>query len=307
MRLTIVMYHYVRPIAGSAYPGIKGLELAGFHRQLDYLQQHYTVVTAEAVLAHLHGEATLPENACWLTFDDGYRDHLQHALPALLERGLQGSFFPPARPILEGKMLDVNAIQFILASGEQIAALLGDLRDYCLASGLPSSHWQRIYQQQASASRYDPAPVVAFKRLLQRALPAGLRQQAINTLFAKYVAIDEATFCRELYLCTDELRLLLANGMFVGSHGYDHNWLNTLSSQQQANDINRSLGFLDDLGVALDSWIMCYPYGAYNDDTLDVLRQHHCAAGLTTQVAVADLAEHSPLELPRLNTNDFPQ
>ena len=29
--LTIVMYHYVRPIANSDFPGIKGLELQGFN------------------------------------------------------------------------------------------------------------------------------------------------------------------------------------------------------------------------------------------------------------------------------------
>jgi len=28
-QLTIVMYHYVRPIKGSAWPKIKGLELEG--------------------------------------------------------------------------------------------------------------------------------------------------------------------------------------------------------------------------------------------------------------------------------------
>ena len=38
--LTIVMYHYVRPIKESKFPGIKGLELEGFKRQLDYLSEN---------------------------------------------------------------------------------------------------------------------------------------------------------------------------------------------------------------------------------------------------------------------------
>jgi hypothetical protein len=32
MALTIVMYHYVRDLARTRYPGIKGRDLSSFHR-----------------------------------------------------------------------------------------------------------------------------------------------------------------------------------------------------------------------------------------------------------------------------------
>jgi len=48
--LTIVIYHYVRPIKGSKYPGIRGLELDGFKRQLDYLTENFNIVTTEQVI-----------------------------------------------------------------------------------------------------------------------------------------------------------------------------------------------------------------------------------------------------------------
>ena len=38
----IVMYHYVRPLKSSLYPGIKGLELDGFVNQLEYLKKKFT-------------------------------------------------------------------------------------------------------------------------------------------------------------------------------------------------------------------------------------------------------------------------
>ena len=43
--LSIVMYHYVRPIKGSKFPGIKGLELDGFKQQLDYLTENLNIVS----------------------------------------------------------------------------------------------------------------------------------------------------------------------------------------------------------------------------------------------------------------------
>ena len=73
--VNIVMYHYVRPIIGSKFPGIKGLELDGFKRQLDYLTENFTIVNTEEVVNGIRKGAKLPNNACWLTFDDGYKDH----------------------------------------------------------------------------------------------------------------------------------------------------------------------------------------------------------------------------------------
>jgi len=68
--LTIVMYHYVRPIKGSRFPGIKGLELEGFKRQLDYLSEKFYIVSTERIIDAIKNGSKLPSNACWLTFDD---------------------------------------------------------------------------------------------------------------------------------------------------------------------------------------------------------------------------------------------
>ena len=42
--LTVVMYHYVREIKESLYPGIKGLEFEKFKTQLDHLQSKYQII-----------------------------------------------------------------------------------------------------------------------------------------------------------------------------------------------------------------------------------------------------------------------
>jgi hypothetical protein len=69
--LTIVMYHYVRPMQESHFPNLKALELTRFCWQLDYIQRHYQVITMEEVIAATRGEASLPERSLLLTFDDG--------------------------------------------------------------------------------------------------------------------------------------------------------------------------------------------------------------------------------------------
>ena len=73
--LTIVSYHYVRPIRDSQYASIKGLEKTDFEGQIEYIMRHYNVVSMEHVVASIRGEEQLPQMALLLTFDDGFSDH----------------------------------------------------------------------------------------------------------------------------------------------------------------------------------------------------------------------------------------
>ena len=75
----------------------------------------------------------------------------------------------------------------------------------------------------------------------------------------------------------------------------------------QIKDIKLSLDFLNKVGASTKNWIMCYPYGSYNSDTLNILRKKKCSIGLTTKVGIANLSESKILELNRYDTNEFPQ
>ena len=122
------MYHYVRPIEGSLYPGIKGLELDLFRQQLDQFEEEYTFITVDDLISATKTNNALPANACLLTFDDGYMDHYEYVLPELVRRDIQGAFFPPSAAIMNNKLLDVNAIHHILACAHDIDTLLNDLK-----------------------------------------------------------------------------------------------------------------------------------------------------------------------------------
>lgn len=306
--ITIVMYHYVRPLRGSRYPELKALELERFRGQLDFIQSHYQVVSMEEVIAATRGDRVLPDRALLLTFDDGYRDHYQHVLPQLVDRGLQGSFFPPVCAVREGRLLDVNKIHFILASGadpqrlidEIFATLDANRAEYALPSNT------KYFETYSKESRYDDPQVTFVKRVLQKGLPKSLREPLIDRLFHRFVSEDERDFAAELYMNSADLRELHSAGMFIGSHGDQHLWLNTLSVEQQRREIDASLNFLTELGVPTHDWVVCYPYGGYDNSLLEILRDRQCALGLTVEMGMADLTRHDPLLLPRLDTNDLP-
>ena len=307
--VTIVMYHYVRDLEHSRYPAIKGLSLQRFHRQLDYIQAHYTPVKVEDILDALSSPMKeMPPNPILLTFDDGYSDHFLNVFPQLDARGIQGCFFPPAQAVLEHRVLDVNKIQFVLAAVPQPEALLDRVFSWLpeFRSQYDLKTREAYFALVTETHRYDPHEVIVLKRLLQRELPEAVRTEIVRRFFAEYVTSDEKAFACELYVSVDQICCMRRHGMHIGSHGYTHAWLDHISPSEQAVEIDRSLEFLQRFGVGRDNWTMGYPYGGFNDSLLQVLRDRDCRLGFSVEPRLADLDIDDRLTLPRVDTNDLP-
>ncbi len=306
--LTIVTYHYVRDLGRSRFPAICGLGANEFDEQIRYIKRHYNVIGGEELLDALAG-SPLPNRSLLLTFDDGYIDHFTEVFPILDREGLTGCFFPAAKCVKENVVLDVNKIHFVLASVPDKRELVQRIRehiarrrhDYDLLP--PEVYWERF----ATPCRFDPADVMFCKRLLQRELPYEFRRLMIDELFQQYVSEDEAAFSRELYMTQDQIALLKRHGMCIGSHGYEHLWLNAISPEHQAHEVANSLTFMESVGVDVERWIMCYPYGGHNESLHRLLRSYKCCAALTTETGLADLSKTDQFSLPRIDTNDLPK
>lgn len=307
MKLTIVMYHYTRDLAHSRYPAIKGLDAELFREQIAFLKEHFAVVTMEEVLDCLEGRYELPDNALLLTFDDGYIDNYTLALPVLEENCLQGSFFIPGKTFAEHRLLDVNKLHYTLAAAEPsilYRELLAKLDHYRGREfDFPSN--EELTAQHAVPNRFDTGEVVFVKHMLQTVLPERLRKRIADELFAEYVNVSEEQLAYELYMSEEQIRLMKRHGMFIGIHGYDHCWLGEMPADRMREDIQKALTVMDEF-IDRKRWVMNYPYGSYSDEVLAYISREGAAAGLTIHTAVADLSVHAPMELPRLDCNDFP-
>ncbi len=313
-KLTVVMYHYVRDLKHSRYPNIKGLDTSLFKEQIGYLKRHYNFVTVEQVIDCFEKKQDLPEHSVLLTFDDAYIDHFTHVFPILKKENIQGAFYPPVKAITEHLVLDVNKIHFILASIDNQSKMDSLLQEIKLLLDTYSDQYhlksyEDYFQKLAVANRFDPKEVIFVKRLLQVELDEVLRKKMTDILFSKIVNIEEATFSRELYMSIDQIKCMSDCGMHIGSHGYDHYWLGSLSKDKQEFEIKKSIEFITQVGGDVNNWTICYPYGNYNEDTISLLKKYGCKLGLTTVVDVAslDVSGGEMYKIPRLDTNDIPK
>ncbi|WP_280537335.1 polysaccharide deacetylase family protein [Halopenitus sp. POP-27] len=303
------MYHYVRDLSKSRYPDINALTVDEFRYQLDYLESEYTFITVDELQSALLNDEDLPENAVLLTFDDGFADHYETVFPILTQRGIQGAFFPPVDPIENETVLDVHKIHTILAERDSDEKLLNMVLDILeqYQSQFELKPPRQYYDELAEEGRWDPEEIVFVKRLLQYALPDKARGAIIDDLFDQYLSVDEEILSQEWYMTKDQLRVMVDNGMYIGSHTANHYWLDTLSRQEVVNEIETSLDFLDSINSPTEEWMMCYPYGRYNEKVIDVLKRYGCNLAFTTEPRVANTVNDNPLEVPRLDTNDLPQ
>src|SRR5919204_609035 len=112
--LRALMYHKVNDIPGNPVTVPTSL----FDEQMAQLRElGYRVVDLDAVIDHYVQGKPLPGGATLITFDDGYRDNLENALPVLRKHGYPAVLFVPIgflgenRPLPHEERLTLQGIR----------------------------------------------------------------------------------------------------------------------------------------------------------------------------------------------------
>ena len=95
-RVPILMYHYISnpPPGSDSLRRSLSVTPANLDAQMNYLKQAgYQTITLYDLYDHLTQGKPLPGKPIVLTFDDGYVDAFQFALPILQKHGFVGTFF----------------------------------------------------------------------------------------------------------------------------------------------------------------------------------------------------------------------
>jgi len=307
--MKIIMYHYIRDFNLLENKGINGLDVSKFESQIKYLLTKYNILDPHEIHKIVENKDFFKENDCWLTFDDGYKDHYQHVLPILEKYEIKASFFPPVETTMQNIILDVNKIHFILANCDNKKTIMEKIKkNYTfLDADNTLENFEEVIDKNMFKSRYDDNLTKLIKQLLQTVLPHAIRTKICDDLFKEYVTEDTVSFVKKLYMNISQVKEIYNLGHEIGLHGFNHFWLGHLSEKDQRNEILGALEFWKENGIIKDKFTMCYPYGSYNNDTLEILKNNNCIVGLTTTTKSVELENYSPYELPRYDTNDFPQ
>jgi peptidoglycan/xylan/chitin deacetylase (PgdA/CDA1 family) len=302
MQITIVNYHYVRPLPDKTYPELKAFSLSEFEERIDYYRNNFSFVCPNNLIEIIKNGKKL-ENLIWLTFDDGLTDHYDYVFPILRKFDIPATFFPSAQPIIKGVILPVHKIHLILSRGWPIKKLLLMLEQSCKENNFSSQNLQNLIETKDFNSRFDDLQTSIFKKLLQKFLPAQLRLTVLNDLFEKVLDDSEDKLSRKFYLQREQINEMLENNLSIGGHGGEHLWLGNSTKAEQIKEIRESAALLNSF-KQVKTRIFSYPYGSYSQETIKILKKFSFDIGLTTISNKAVLNQNNLMELNRFDAND---
>lgn len=244
--LLVLAYHRIGEADGQFFDDeLFSATADGFRDQLRYLARHFSVLDASAVLKAMRGgRLELDTPSALVTFDDGYRDNCEVALPILRELGLPAVFFIAAGYVDSPRLTWWDRVAYVVKHTTRTKLTLSypAPETFDLAADGPALTTQRILRAYKRTPQIDP--VAFFERLEHSA----------------EVHVDSTVLGRELFMTWAHVRALSAAGMEIGAHTYDHPVLANVSAEEQRRELKLSKTRLEQ-ELSGSVRMMSYPVG----------------------------------------------
>lgn len=268
-RLTILIFHRVREERDALVPG--EVTRDEFERICTWLKAWFNVLPLPQATSLLR-EGCLPARALAITFDDGYADNHDVALPVLRRHGLSATFFVATAFLDGGRMWNDSVIESVRAAPE---------------AGID------LHGTAAAALGHLPCGNLALRQAsLKRAIDA-----------TKYLAHDErdhwvhaiiersgAQLPNDLMMSSDQVRLLHRAGMDIGAHTVTHPILARLTPAQMRAEILDGRKALEEI-IGHRVGLFAYPNGRpgtdYSDAAVHIVRELGFDAAVSTAWGVS--------------------
>ena len=286
--LWVLMYHRILPSDDPRFaleePGMV-VRPDTFDMHLKEVQKHFDVVSlGEWVNASQRGE-TLPKKACAITFDDGWLDNYEYALPVLKAHGLPATLFAVAEKIGTDFQFWPNIVAGLLHAGAGAQIAQHPVFSYAIDG--------------ASQNRGREAAAAAIQRLKAQTDEAIF--QALDDL--SWRSLLEQPLAPAL-MNWQQLREMQDSGRVeIGSHTCSHRRLNgNLAQDALTHEIVHSKALLSEqTGRPVN--LFCFPNGDYTPQALELVQRHYQAA-VTTRSGINRDGSLQAHELTRLGMHD---
>lgn len=176
-----------------------------FRRQVRFLKKHFRFCYPEEFFS-----ASVKNGLYVLfTFDDGYRDNFNIALPTLKEHNAKAVFFVSPKQLLEEGYFIHDKLRYLIEIGQL------------------TEEYEETLRQLNQGKRYYLTTEV----------------ELVDSLFSKYNPQ------KRILMNVEELQEIAESGFKIGNHTYDHSALIFLSREEQLNSIKSCNTALQNLVV----------------------------------------------------------
>ena len=280
-RLSILIFHRVLAQPDPLFPD--EVDALRFDAQLALLQQCFTIIPLAQGVQALRDNCLPPRAAC-ITFDDGYADNAEIALPILQRHGVHATFFVASGFLDGGRMWNDTVIELVRRAPAQL-----DLR----AAGHGLFTLDTIAQRRA-----------AIGALLGELKYVPLDERAER--IAALCALARIALPDDLMMRSSQVRQLHQAGMTIGAHTVNHPIVARLGDDQACSEIAAGKLALEMI-IGAPVTLFAYPNGKPGQDYLaphvEMVKQLGFEAAVSTSWGAAR-PQGDLFQLPRFTPWD---
>ena len=281
-RLSILIYHRVLPESDPLFPS--EVDSARFDAQMKHVSRIFNILPLADAVERLKSN-TLPARAACITFDDGYADNAEIALPILKKHGIPATFFVSTGYLNGGIMFNDSVIECVRMTKKESLSLS--------SLGLNELPVQTIAEKRSA--------IESILSILKYREPL-LRQELVDEI-RSMTGIDPPM---DLMLEDDQVRLLSGSGMEIGGHTVNHPILASVDSKIARTEIQNGKEYLEAL-TGRPVRLFAYPNGKPGTDYLAehaaIVKELGFDAAVSTAVGVAH-KKSDLFQLPRFTPWD---
>ena len=281
-RLGVLIFHQVLAQPDLFRPD--ALDARTFDWQIGLLATHLNVLPLSEAVERLRN-GTLPPKAACVSFDDGYVDNVNVALPILLRHRVPATFFLCTGHLDGGRMWHDTIIEGLRLLNEDVLDLGDSLGQRFLIGTL--------HEKRRST-----------RRLI--ALLKNLQPSDRDELIGRIVHPVSTALPKNLMMNSDQVRQLQKSGMSLGCHTVSHPIFTTVDADTVRREIVEGRDALEsiiDQKVTLFAYPNGRPFDDYQSEHVAIVRELGFEAAFSTAAGVATQASDY-WQLPRFSPWD---
>lgn len=284
-RLPILIFHRVHAARDPLFPG--EVTADEFSRVCGWLRQWFDPLPLDEAV-RLLAQGRLPSAPVAITFDDGYADNHDVALPILRRHGLSATFFIATGFLDGGRMWNDTLIESVRRAGSSELDL----------TGTPAAQLGRLpCETPEEKSSTIAALIGAIKHL-----PGAQRQSWVEAVAER----SGARLPDDLMMTRDQVRALHRAGMGIGGHTVTHPILARQDAAGARSEIEQGRRELVDI-ISAEVPLFAYPNGRpgadYGPEAVGIVRDLGFDAAVSTSWGAAR-RDDDPFQLPRFTPWD---
>lgn len=293
-RAIVLMYHRVLPAnlysQSFSHPGIV-VTPETFAMHMAFVQQKLRPLSLAQFRQHMESGAPFPDRACLVTFDDGWVDNHDYALPILREFGIPAVVFVATDYIGSDRPFWQEYLGYLLyqvanrSIGESILHSHGIL--------LPSTRNQVVFRaaMAATVNRFRERSYEDIEELI------GVLTRLLDSAGCDHRVDGPDQFMTWQQLCT-----LAVTGIEIASHSVTHRLLTRLDATTVGTEFAMSRAALRK-NLGLETCALAYPGGQHDDRTRRLASDAGYRLGFTTRPGTTAV-DTDPLMIPRVNIHE---